>query len=604
MEAPTPEMIAVLAVLLATVVLFVTEVVRLDVAAILVMVVVGLGGLVPADDVFAGFASDAVISIIAVMIIGAALDRVGLMQSIARLLLRYGATTERRLVVATSIASSGLSATMQNIGAAALFLPVTERVAERTATPVGRLLMPMGFAAILGGTLTLVASSPMILLNDLMASSADNLGLDLAPYGLFSPTPIGLGVVAAGVALFAVAGRWLLPSGAGEPSAPVLEDVATRYGLDSDLVNAHVPAGSPLVGRAVGEVEAEHPDVVLAGLEPIAGEPRFAPPDELTIEAGARLGLVAEPGTIRDFVARYGLGLDLDTDPFAEIRDESAAGMVEVVVRPGGEADSARVEDLRLRVRFGLTLLGVQQRETVITSGLRDLRLHAGDVLVVFGPWEAVQRLDDDPSLVVLTDHPREPPRRDRRWWAIGSVALALGLVVLTDLQLPLALMVGAVGVMLSRVLTPDEAYRAVSWKTVFLLAALIPLGQAVEGSGTARWIARGVIDASVGLPPWGVLLVVGVLSTVFTLIISNVGATVLLVPLAVNVAIGVDADPRMFALMVAICAGNAFLLPTHQVNVMLMGPGGYRVADYLRLGSVMTVVFLAVATPLVLLVG
>jgi di/tricarboxylate transporter len=161
--------------------------------------------------------------------------------------------------------------------------------------------------------------------------------------------------------------------------------------------------------------------------------------------------------------------------------------------------------------------------------------------------------------------------------------------------------MVGAVGVLLSGVLTPDEAYRAVSWKTVFLLAALIPLGQAVEETGTAAWIAEGVISATADLPGWAILATIGVLTTVFTLVVSNVGATVLLVPLAANVAVGVGAEPATYALMVAIAASNAFLLPTHQVNALLMGPGGYRVVDYVRAGTAMSVLFLLVSVPMVL---
>ena len=604
MDVPTPEMIAVLAILAGTVVLFVTEVVRIDVAAILVMVVVGLGGLVPPEEVFAGFASNAVISIIAVMVLGAALDRAGVMRSIANALLRVGGTTERRLVASSSVAVGGISAFMQNIGAAALFLPVMERVAERTGTGVSRLLMPMGFAAILGGTLTLVASGPLILLNDLLASTAASLDEPIEPYGLFAPTPIGLGLLAAGVAMFALAGRWLLPSGGGGRTAPVLADVATRYGLERELVPVRVAADSPLIGEDVGRIEADHPGVLIAGLADEGSDVRFAPPREAVVDAGAQLGLVGDAVPIAAFVEQYKLEPVVERDPFADVRDEGSAGMVEVVVRPGGDADSVRVRDLRLRVRYGLTLLGVHQRDRVVTTGLRELRLRAGDVLVLFGPWEAVQRLDGDPSLVVLTDHPTEPPRYGKRWWALGALAVALGLVVFTDLRLSLALMVGAVGVLLTRVLTPDEAYRAVSWKTVFLLAALIPLGQAVEISGTAAWIADGVIGATGGLPAWGILLSIGALTTVFTLVVSNVGATVLLVPLAANVAVGVNADPRMFGLMVAIAASNAFLLPTHQVNALLMGPGGYRVADYLRAGTAMSVVFLAVATPLVLLLG
>jgi di/tricarboxylate transporter len=600
----TPEMLLVLAVLAGAIVLFVTEVVRIDVAAILVMVVIGLLGLVPTGDIFAGFASNAVISIIAVMILGAALDRVGVMRQVAALLLRIAGSSERRIIASSATAVGGLSAFMQNIGAAALFLPVMERIGERTGTATRRLLMPMGFAAILGGTLTLVASGPLILLNDLLASSAEGLDTDIAPYGLFAPTPVGLALLVSGIVLFAFAGRWLLPSSDDEvgTSTTTLADLTSRYGLDGHLRIFEVPADSPLVARSVEDIERSSSGVLLTAIS-ADDETSLAPPRETQVGAGDVLGMTGDDEAVEAFAHEHGLHAGPE-DVFDVLRDDAHAGLVEVVVRPGGDADGAIVRDLRLRARFGLTLLGIHQRGELLADGLRERRVHGGDVLVLFGPWDAVARLDEVPSLVAISDHPTEPPRTGKRWWALGSFTLALVLVLATELQLSLALMVGAVGVLLSGVLTADEAYRAVSWKTVFLLAALIPLGQAVEDSGTAAWIAEGVVGATSGLPVWAILLTVGVLGTLFTLVVSNVGATVLLVPLAVNVAVGVGADPAMFGLMVAIAASNAFVLPTHQVNALLMGPGGYRVKDYVRAGSVMSVLFLVVATPMVLLVG
>ena len=257
MEGLTSDMVLVLVILAGTVALFVTEIVRIDVAAIGVMVVIGLTGLVPAAEVFAGFSSNAVISIIAVMILGAGLDRVGVMRSVAAWLLRVGGETERRVLVSVSATVGALSAFLQNIGAAALFLPVVERVAERTGLAASRLLMPMGFAAILGGTLTLVASGPLILLNDLLASSAENIDQDIDAYGLFAPTPIGLAILASGIALFALAGRWLLPSVPTERgSSAAVPDVAMTYGLDRELRPARVPQGSPLLDDTVGVIEA------------------------------------------------------------------------------------------------------------------------------------------------------------------------------------------------------------------------------------------------------------------------------------------------------------------------------------------------------------
>ena len=599
MEGLTPEMIAVLVILGVTILLFVTEVVRIDVAAILVMVTVGLSGLVPAGDVFAGFASNAVISIIAVMILGAGLDRVGVMRDVAAFLLRVGGSTERRILASVSGTVGTISAFMQNIGAAALFLPVVERIAERTGIAASRLLMPMGFAAILGGTLTLVASGPLILLNDLLASSADNLDIDITPYGLFAPTPVGIALLVAGIGLFAVAGRFLLPrvTAQQDPRA-TLPDVAATYGLDRNLSPVSVPGGSGLLDSDVETIEAGWPRVQLVAISE-HGEVTLAPPREARVAAGSIIGLVGADEEVDRFVEAHGLTRAED-DPFTWLHDETHAGLAEVVVRPGSPATGSRVRDLRLRKRHGVTLLAVHHRGEVITDNLRERVLGAGDVLVVFAPWTHLANLDRDPSFVVLTEYPSEPPRTHKRWWALGAFALALGLVIGTDLQLSLALMTGAVGVLLTGVLSADEAYRAVSWKTVFLLAALIPLGQAVEDSGTAAWIAEGVVGATGDLPAWAIQLTIAVLATMFTLVVSNVGAVVLLVPLAANVAVGVDADPAQFGLIVALAASNAFLLPTHQVNALLMGPGGYRVTDYLRAGLAMTILFLVVLVPAV----
>ena len=594
MEALTFEMMLVLAILAGAVGLFVSEVVRIDVAAILIMVVVGLTGLVGADELFSGFASNAVISIIAVMILGAGLDRVGVMRKVAAFLLRIGGETERRISSLISAAVALISAFMQNIGAAALFLPVTERLSEKTSIPVSRLLMPMGFSAILGGTITLVASGPLILLNDLLASTARNLEIEIEPYSLFAPTPIGIALAVSGILLFAVAGRWLLPSGpTRRDDTTALPGVAAIHGLDREICPFRVPVSSELVGQRVADIEADHKGLLIVAIQDANGL-TIAPYRDYRIEADAIVGLVCcsgKTGSLADAV-------DLKpaaSDPFQILTDTEQAGLAEVVIRPGSDAVGKNVRHQRLRERFGITLLAVHRQGEIITENLRKVELAPGDVLVTFSPWDRLDQLAEQSAFVVLTDYPAAPPRTSKQWWALGAFALSLILVIFTELQLSLALMVGAIIVLLSQVLTADEAYRAVSWKTVFLLAALIPLGQAVEETGTAAWIAQGVIGAAGDLPIWGMQLVVAILATAFTLTISNVGATVLLVPLAANVAIGVGADPAQFGLIVALAVSNAFLLPTHQVNALLMGPGNYRVKDFLKAGTAMTVLFLVV---------
>ena len=223
--------------------------------------------------------------------------------------------------------------------------------------------------------------------------------------------------------------------------------------------------------------------------------------------------------------------------------------------------------------------------------------MQAGDALVVHTTWDALGRLEKDRNfIVVTTEYPHEELRPNKVGWALLFFVIALSMLLFTDIRLSVALLTGAMGMVLTRVLSIEEAYDAVSWKTVFLLASLIPLGLAVETSGTAKWIAEQTLLVVGHMPIWVIQAAVAVLATFFTLVMSNVGATVLLVPLAVNIAIGAGANPAVFALTVAIATSNSFLIPTHQVNALIMGPGGYRVPDFLRAGGIMTVLFLAVS--------
>ncbi len=592
--ALTFEMVLVMVILAATVVMFVTEVVRIDVTAILVLVVIGITGLIEAEEVLTGFSSNAVVAIIAVMILGEALDRVGLMRRVATVLLDLGGKSEQRIGSLLSGTAAAISGFIQNVGVAALFLPVTERLAIRTQTPASRLLMPMGFAALAGGSITLVASGSMILLNDLLEASAATLDIEIEPFGLFSPAPVGIALAVAGVALFALFGKKLLP--AVDPKRDprlAMAEVAKRYGLDRTIKPYMVPKTSPLVGRRIGDIEAEPRDVLLVAIHDGEGM-TVAPDRDYQVRAGMVVGLVGPDDALEQFVDEFGLR-DVEGDPFALLHDPEHAGLAEVVVRPGSDAVGTTVGQLRFRDDFGVNVLAVFRRGAIFMEDLRDERLAAGDVLVLFAPWRRVGHLTREESFVPLSDYPTEPPRTHKQWWAIGAFALAMGLVIFTDLQLAVALLVGVVVILFSRTLSPNEAYRSVSWKTVFLLAGLIPLGQAVEQTGTAAWIAELVVGATQGLPLWGIQLTIAVLTTAFTLTISNVGAAVLLIPLATNVAVGVDADPAQFGMLVAIAASNSFLIPTHQVNALLMGPGGYDVTDFLRAGAAMSVVYLAV---------
>ena len=621
---PTIEIAWVCAILLLTIYLFAFEVVGVDVAATTVMVLLGLTslfaplmgleqGLVDSNHLFDGFASNAVISIIAVMVIGAGLDRTGIMSKVANYILKIGGTSENRVIPIISVTVGIISSFMQNVGAAALFLPVVSRISARSGLPMSRLLMPMGFCAILGGTLTMVGSSPLILLNDLILTSNKALPAEqqMETLSLFSVMPVGLVLVAVGVIYFVIAGRFVLPSGnkvKGTTGSDTMEYFQDIYGLNYSLFEVVVPQGSALVGKQFDDVEHGSRIRVIAALRG-SDDLRIGPGSlarDIGIEIGTVLGIMGTLKNVKAFVERYGLQLRNDIETFTEALSPAKAGIGEIVIPPGSNLIGKSARDISMRKTYGIAMVALHRDGETLREGegIRDLPYQAGDTMVVHTTWDALARLEKDRNFVVVTtEFPHEELRPQKLGWALLFFSIALFLVLFTDVRLSVALLTGAIGMVLSGVLSIEEAYEAVSWRTVFLLASLIPLGLAVETSGTAKWIAEQTITVVGHMPVWVIQMVVAILATFFTLVMSNVGATVLLVPLAVNIAVGVNADPVMFAITVALATSNSFLIPTHQVNALIMGPGGYRVPDFMRAGGIMTILFLIVMVAMMNLV-
>jgi di/tricarboxylate transporter len=613
---PTIEIAWVTAMLLLTIYLFAFEVVGVDLAAVTIMVLLGLTsllapvmgleqGLVDTKHLFDGFSSNAVMSIIAVMIIGAGLDKTGIMSKVAGFILKVGGSGEARIIPIISGTVGFISSFMQNVGAAALFLPVVSRISARSGLPMSRLLMPMGFCAILGGTVTMVGSSPLILLNDLMLTSNKALPPEqhMDAWSLFSVTPIGVALVITGILYFVLAGRYVLPGGArdeGVTASNTMQYFQDVYGLDYSLFEVVVPAESSLVNKNLDDIEKQERIRVIAALchdELCIGPGSLA--RDVGIEAGTVLGILASPYNLKAFVEHYGLQLRKDIETFTEALATTKSGIGEVVIPPGSSLVGKSARDVWMRKTYGIAMVALHRNGETLREGdgIRDLPLQAGDTLVVHTTWEALARLEQNRNFVVVTtEFPHEELRPKKVYWAGLFFGIALFMVLFTDIRLSIALLTGAVGMVLSGVLSIEEAYKAVSWKTVVLLASLIPLGLAVETTGTAKWIAEQTLAVVGHMPLWVIQAAVAVLATFFTLVMSNVGATVLLVPLAVNIAIGAGANPAVFALTVAIATSNSFLIPTHQVNALIMGPGGYRVADFMRAGGIMTVLFLVVS--------
>ncbi|NOR43889.1 MAG: SLC13 family permease [Gammaproteobacteria bacterium] len=614
---PSVQIAWVVAVLVLTIYLFAFEIVSVDVAAVSVMVLLGLTsllapymgleqGLVDNKHLFDGFASNAVMSIIAVMIIGAGLDKTGIMSKVAAFILSVGGTTETRIIPVISATVGFISSFMQNVGAAALFLPVVARISARSGIPLSRLLMPMGFTAILGGTMTMVGSSPLILLNDLIITSNKALPADaqMDTWGLFSVTPVGAALIITGIAYFVIAGRFVLPktksesSTSGSDSMEYFHDV---YGVNYSLSEVVVSDGSPVIGMLLDEIENACRVRVIATKRP-SDDIRIGPgalARDLEIEAGMILGVIADPNDLNSFVEKSKVKKLEKLATFSDALSSGNTGVAEVVIPPGSSLIGKSARDVWMRKTYGLALIGLHRKGETLREGddIRNMPLESGDTLVVHTEWTALERIEKNRDFVVITtEYPHaEEVRPHKIVPALVFFGIALFMVLFTDIRLSVALLTGAIGMILSGVLNIEEAYEAVSWKTVFLLASLIPLGLAVETSGTAKWIADQVLSVVGHMDIWVIQLAIAILATFFTLVMSNVGATVLLVPLAVNIAIGAGANPAVFALTVALATSNSFLIPTHQVNALIMGPAGYRVTDFMKAGGIMTILFLIV---------
>ena len=604
----TTEMAIVIAILVLAVFLFSTELLRVDVVALLVMTLLGLLVYLPGLDrlfepelLFSGLSSDAVVSIIAVMILGAGLDKTGVMEQVARTILRYGGSTENRIVALVAGTTALISSFMQNVGAAALFIPVVARISARTHLTMSRLIMPMGFCAILGGTITMVASTPLIMLNDLIDNSNDALqpAQAIQHFDLFAVAPIGLALVATGLVYFIGFGRFVLPAGAtlrgklkGFGTARYMRHL---HGINAAVRELEVPVGSPLDGRDVRSIQREYEAKIVASCH--AGKSMVSPPMDAPITPPMTIAVIAQPAELRRFIVAGRLILRPKLKDFRYLLARAVAGVAEVVIPPESNLIGKTVRDLRLRKTYGLGLLSIYRGGEAITSGLQDVPFAAGDTLICHTRWEDLARLEKDRDFVVVTaDYPREERSPYKVALAIAFLTVSLGMIIFTSISLPICLMTGAVGMITFGLLTMDEAYRAVSWATIFLLAGLLPLGRAVETSGLANYVAEHFLFQFGAVPTWVLQAMLAVLASGFTLVMSNVGATVLLVPLAINLAIATGANPAMFALTVAISTSNSFILPTHQVNALIMGPGGYRVADFLKAGSIMSVLFLIVS--------
>jgi di/tricarboxylate transporter len=597
----TTDMKLVLGLVGFTMAMFLFERIRADVVALVVLVVLGITGLIAPEEIFGGFSGNAVMSIIATTILGAGLDRTGALNRLAGWLLQRAHGVEQRLLMMTCAIAGLNSSFMQNPSVMALYLPVASRLAARTGLTLQRLLLPIAAAIVMGGSLTMVGNSPLILLNDLLASANNNLPSGMAtiePLRMFAPLPIGIALLIASLLYFRFVGnRKLKGSHAAEQddgATPARTEsyFSKAYGIDGDVFELVVSTESPLVGMSVAEAEALYDAPLLLALK-TGNDTRLAPPADMRIWVGSVLGVMGPRQQVVDFSQNQFLRLSSRLKHLGDLFNPSRAGISEAVVPPTSRFIGKTAGELRLRKERGISLLAINRDKQVIREDIRNVALRSGDMLVLHSIWTDLADAARSRDFVPVTDFPKGEQRPHKFKIAMAIFAITILIALTSKLPVALTLMTGVAGMLLTGVLRMDEAYASINWKTVFMMAGLIPLGWAMDSSGAATWLAGHTIDKlPSGIPIWALELALALLTTAFSLVISHVGATIVMVPIAVNLALAAGGNPTAFALIVALSASNNLMTASNPVISMITGPAKYLPRELWRVGAPLSLIY------------
>ncbi|HSR05201.1 MAG TPA: SLC13 family permease [Proteiniclasticum sp.] len=587
------DMTIVFVILFAAVIMFSMAKIRNDVASIIIMLSLAWTGVISLEQAFSGFSSNAVIAIMGVMIIGYGIEKTGIMDSLAQVVMKKTGTKENVVVATVMIVTGIISSFMQNIGSVALLLPAVKKIANKSGISHKRLIMPMAFSGILGGTITMVASGPLIILNDLLADGG------YEGFGMFSVTPIGLSLLIAGTVYFFFFSKVVLPEGKKETSYRE-DELLDIYNLPKKIHEVDLEKNSELIGKTIEELEIwkDYGVHILALWD--SGSKIYIPWRKTTFKKGQTLAVFGEEDQIEKFFHTFDLKPKDQLITFKELGDDKEAGFAEIILPPDSNLKGKTAEEIALRKNYKIEPI-IYINNDGERLNYMDWEMKPGLKVIVFGRWEDLTSLKESKDFVVISQVKalQENARADKKIHAMVILTMSIA-AILIGVPLPLSFLTAAVLMLLTKVIYKEELYKAIDWKTVFLLAGLIPLGIAFEQTGAAELVAEAIINVVESWHVLFILLVIGLITSFFSLFMSNVAATVLLVPLILIMGERFGIDPRGLALLVAVAASNSFILPTHQVNAYIMGAGNFKNSDFLKAGGIMSVLFLLVSSVLV----
>jgi di/tricarboxylate transporter len=565
-----------------------------DVTALGILLFLILAGLLPAEKAFAGFGSNAVIMILGILVMVEALIRTGVTDVAGRAILRRTDTSTTRILLVVMIAASAMASFISNTAATAFFLPIVIGLARRAKLSPAKFLMPLAFASVLAGSVTLISTSTNIIVSSLLTK------YDMPPMGMFELTLVGVPIAVVGIIYMLVFGHRLVPD-------RVPAKGAEHFSVHLYLTEILILPGSSLIGRTLEETALGR-DLDLQVLQVLRDEtPHLIPQADTRLEEGDILLVEGEREKILQVKEMVGIDIRVDvelSDPRLQPQD---IGLTEVILPPGSPLNWRTLKALRFREQYELQVLAINRHGQRLNHKMSDIRLRAGDLLVVQGDRTQIESLENQGVFRILSAIEQKHTRRKRAPIAITVFVGALAAATFGLVSLPVAALLGALLVFVTRCITSEEAYSRVNWRVLVLIASMLGLGEAMEATGTAQFLAELVTQFAGDASPLLLLTGFFFLTVLLTQPMGDQAATVVILPVAIRTALELGLNPRPFAMMTALTAGCSLLTPLEPACLLVYGPGHYRFLDYLKAGimlAVLTYVIVIVMVPLLWPVG
>ncbi len=584
------EQTVVFSVLLLTLAMFMWGKFRHDIIALSALIILVLFGIIPAEIAFSGFSHPAVITVAAVLMVSRGMQNSGLVDLLGNSLTRIPDKPVIQVLVLTCVTAAA-SAVMNNVGALAILMPAAIQMARKSSRSPSYILMPLAFGSLFGGMITLIGTPPNIIIASLRAQHTGS------PFGMFDFSPVGAGLAAAGILFISFIGWRLLPSRAGEQPE---ED---RFRINDYITEVRVKKESVIKGKSIREIrETTDTEVEILGL--IRNNQRIhSPSPSHTVRTNDILILKADSDHLKEFVTSTQVVLAGKRQFRKDAAGSDDISILEVVVKPNSPMITQTASSMNMRTRFGVNLLAAARHEKTLRQRLDEVKFQAGDVLLIQGRTHTLDDAVTSMGCLPLADRNYSVGEPRKIALSVGIFGLAIVTVVAGFLQVHVAFTLAALCMVFTRILPARDMYSSIDWPVIILLGAMLPVGGALESSGGAALAADQVLKAARILPLWATLALLLVITMIMSGVINNAATVVLMAPVAVFIAQGLQTSLDPFFMTIAVGASAAFLTPVgHQSNTLVMGPGGYKFTDYLKLGIPLTLLVSLFGVLLILL--